>query len=406
MPRRCFGHDAKLAKLRSELPVLSSFTYLNTGTSGPLPSKVTETMEGALRAQSLGPRTGREYFDLLDETKQECRQALSSMLGCKPHEVALTRNTTEGLNMVTLGMNWNAGDEAVTTNVEHPGVLLPLAVARERYGVTLRIADVSSPGSDPLEAIARHITGRTRLVAISHVSYSTGAVLPVAEVAAVAHDKDAMVLVDGAQSFGAIDVDVRSLGVDFYAVPGQKWLCGPEGTGALFASRDAWSRVRVTFAGYDTVEDYDDYGGMLARVDARRFEHGTRGLPELSGQLAACRWHLEEVGISWARTRAESLAGLARKMLSDIEGVLVVTPDEHAGLVSCTTGAVDPESLAAELARSKVLVRSVRRSLERPALLRLSTAFFNTAEEVELAVSLVAEAMAREGKGRGPGGTP
>ncbi len=414
--RSAGGSDAaKISDLRHALPVLGSANYLNTGTTGPLPSPVASAMARTLESQAAYPRTGREYFELVDSSKAACREELAAMLGCSPSEIALTHNTTEGLNFITLGVNWTRGDEAITTDVEHPGVLLPLWVVRERYGVTVKVANLLGQPCDPVDAVVRHITPRTKLISLSHVSYSTGEILPVAEIAAEAHRRGVLVLVDGAQSFGAIPVDVRGLGADFYSVPGQKWLCGPEGTGALYSSQAAISQIRTTFASYGTMDDYNDHGGMLVKEDGRRFEQGTTSLADLEGQAAAARWHREAVGQAWAYRRIGDLARLARGLLEDLDGVNVITPPLHAGLVSFALasvgpasagpgsagpdsagpdsaglGSAGPDTLVAELAKRSILVRSIRR----PAGVRISTGFFNTEEEIAAALAAIAEILA------------
>ncbi len=386
------GNDPRLIEVRSELPVLGVVNYLNTGSAGPLPRVVADAVAEAATAQVAEPRTGSAYYERVEAVKDACRAAVAGMLGCLPTEIALTHNTTEGMNFVSLGVNWVPGDEAVTTNVEHQGALLPLWVVKERYGVTVKTADLLSAPCDPVDAVVRLITPRTKLVSLSHVSYSTGDVLPIAEIVAEAHERGVLVLVDGAQSFGALPVDVVALGADFYSVPGQKWLCGPEGTGALYSSQAAVSQIRTTFASYGTVDAYNDYGGFLVRPDGRRFEQGTVHLPDLAGHLAALEWMSRAVGDRWAHRRIHDLAASARTLLAGVEGVEVVTGNDHAGLVTfriIRDGAqgMQPDDLVRELARRSILIRSI----ERLAALRLSMGFFNTADELVDAVDAVSE---------------
>jgi L-cysteine/cystine lyase len=385
--------DAKVAEVRRDLPVLERVTYLNTGTSGPLPRPVADAMVQAVAEQSSYPRMGRAYSDLVASTKRAGREAMAAMLGARPEQIALTHNTTEGLNFITLGVNWVRGDEAVTTNVEHPGALLPLWIVKDRYGVTVKTADLQSGPSDPVDAVVRLLTPRTKLVSLSHVSYSTGEVLPVREIAAAARERGVLTLVDGAQSFGAMRLDVRALGVDFYSVPGQKWLCGPEGTGALYSSQEAISQIRTTFASYGTVDGYNDYGGMLVKEDGRRFEQGTMHLPDLVGQAAAARWLSQVVGEQWAYDRIRRLAAFTRDRLASLDGVDVVTGPHHVGLVTFGVGGVDPELVVGDLASRGILIRSI---FHRPAV-RMSLGFFNTEREVTEAVSALAEVLAEAG---------
>jgi L-cysteine/cystine lyase len=373
--------DEKVAAIRKQMPSLTGVAYLNTGTTGPLPEPVTTAICDTAQRQLHQPRLGREYFDEVQAVKQDLRAGLAEHLGVRDTEIALTRNTTEGMNFITLGVNWVRGDEAVTTNVEHPGVLLPLWIVKERYGVTVKTADLLDERADPVDAVVRLITPRTKLVSLSHVSYSTGNVLPLAEIAAEAHQRGALVVVDGAQSFAALSFDLTDLGVDFYSMSGQKWLCGPEGTGALYSAQRAVSQIRPTFASYGSVDGYNDYGGMLIKADGRRFEQGTTHLPDLVGQLAAVRW-LRAVGLDWAAARSRQLAARARCRLLEMPGVRVITDPDQAGLVSFALEGSDPQEVVAALAASGVLARSI------PAQdwVRFSLGYFNTADDIDVAL--------------------
>jgi len=382
--------DDHLARVRDGLPSLAGRTYLNSGTTGPMPRPVAEAVCEAAMTHLTEPRTGREHFERAQEVKQACRAALAGLLGCRPTEIALTHNTTEGMNLITLGVNWAPGDEAITTNVEHPGALLPLWIVRDRFAVTIKTADLESRPSDPVDAVVRLITPRTKLISLSHVSYSTGDVLPVAEIARAAHERGVLVLVDAAQAFGAMGIDMATLGADFYSVSGQKWLCGPEGTGALYSAQHAISQIRTTFAGYGTIEAYNDYGGLLVRDDGRRFEQGTMHLPDLAGLLAATTWMTATVGEAWAHRRIHDLAAMARAELAKLDGVEVITGADHAGLVSFAVGDADPQDLVQRLAGRAILVRAI----PRPAAVRLSAGCFVTDDEMTAAVAAIGEELA------------
>nr|WP_245302388.1 aminotransferase class V-fold PLP-dependent enzyme [Symbiobacterium terraclitae] len=367
-----------MMEIRAQVPAVSTQVYLNTGTAGPMPEPVRAAMVESLASQLADGRIRADYYVKLSRLKREIRERHAALLGCDPEEIALTQNTTDGMNMVTLGVNWQPGDEAITTNLEHAGALFPLFAARQRYGITIRIADVLDRPEEAAAVIERLITPRTKLISLSHVSYITGAVLPIREIAEVAHRHGVLLLVDGAQSFGAMPVDVKALGVDFYAVTSQKWLCGPEGAGALYASRDAISQVRITFASYGTAQSYDLYGGLLPWGNAKKFEQGTVQPAVLAGQLAALRWLTEEVGTDWAHGRIRRLAADARELLAAVPGVTVVTPAETAGLVTFQVEA-NADAVLKALAAQEIIVRTV----PHPRSLRLSTGFYNTEEELE-----------------------
>ena len=178
------------------------------------------------------------YLDSV-QRMDEARAGVAAVIGADLDEVALTHATTDGMNIGTWAIDWQPGDRAVTTRHEHAGGLGPLYVVRDRLGVELAFATFEGDASDDvvMAAFERAIVPGTRLVSVSHVLWTTGMVLPIARIAALAHERGALLLVDGAQAAGALPVSVAELGADMYAVPAQKWLLGPEGMGAFWVRR-------------------------------------------------------------------------------------------------------------------------------------------------------------------------
>lgn len=264
----------------------------------------------------------------------------------------------------------------VTTDVEHPGILVPLHHLARRFGVGLRIV--------PPAAVAGAINERTRLVAFSHVSFSTGAVLPVAEVVAAG----VPVLIDGAQAVGAIPVDVHALGVDYYAFSGQKWLCGPEGTGGLYVRRG--SSLEATFVSTHSLRPSLGGGRDPANVTladgATRFEGGSFFRPAIRGLNATLRWLVDDVGLDTVFLRTRELATYCHERVRELPGVEMLTPRAAlAGLVSFRLG--DPVRAVTYLREHGVIVRSIPETQS----IRVSCAFFNTTEEIDRLVELLGE---------------
>src|SRR4051795_2251283 len=206
------------ARLRSAFPVLERTAYLNSGTCGPVAAA---TQRAAVEAWRLAAEEGRsgDYYQRLIELSGHLRERYARLLGAALEDVALTAGTSDGIGRVIAGLELGPGDEIVTADDEHPGLQGPIIAAREQRGVTVRAV--------PLDAVADAVTGATKLVACSHVSWHSGAVAPVEALAQTARTDGVPVLLDGAQSFGAIPVDVAALGITFFAGSGQKWLCGP-----------------------------------------------------------------------------------------------------------------------------------------------------------------------------------
>ena len=229
----------KLTAVREALPALSAGIYLNTGSVGPMPAETAAAMADiATYERDLG-RAHPDYFLESMARMDEARAGVAAVLGSDVGAVALTHSTTDAMNAATLLPDWRAGGRVVTTAHEHAGGVGPLYALRDRNGVELAFVDAGDDGDDDrtLAAFDAAITPGTRLVSISHVLWTTGAVMPVARIAELAHDRGAIVLVDGAQAAGAIPFRFDDLGADLYAVSAQKWLLGPEGMGALVAGR-------------------------------------------------------------------------------------------------------------------------------------------------------------------------
>ena len=231
-----------VAMARIDLPSARAAAYFNAGTFGPIPLVADAAMRAHLdRSRDTG-RIGSSGFGQWLAQMDEARAAFARVLGASPDEIALTHATTDGCNTVLWGLTFEPGDEIVTSTDEHPGLTAPLEELARVRGVLVRAV--------PHEKIAESISANTKLVAISHVLWTDGAILDVAAIAKQARAVGALVLVDGAQSVGAIPVDPRALDVDFYTVSGQKWLCGPSGTGALWVAPGSLERVGTPWPWY------------------------------------------------------------------------------------------------------------------------------------------------------------
>ncbi len=367
-------------EIRQQFPAVLTQAYLNTGTAGPLSRPAAEAIEQWNRRQlNEGRSNFSVYMDEYRPMQDRLRAQFGRLFNAGSDEIALTLHTTNGMNIGTWGLRWQPGDEIVTDAHEHPGGLMPVYTVAQRYGLTVRT--VSMPGEDSDEALierfARAITDKTRLVSVSHVSWKTGAILPIAEIAAIAHRHGALIGVDGAQSGGSIPIDVKELDVDFYAVPGQKWLCGPEGTGALYVRSECLADLLPTYAGYPSQKSMDNEGHYLPADGAKRFEMGTVYWPGLAGLHASLTWR-EEMGADALYTQIQEITGTCREMLEEIPGLTIVTPQTHAGLLSFSMEGVDADEAVTRLTEQKIVIRSVHG----PDLIRVSTSFYNDESDV------------------------
>jgi L-cysteine/cystine lyase len=373
----------KLAAVREALPSLGAGIYLNTGSAGPIP------VESAAAVEELSTwelRTGRahpDYFETFLERMAEARAGVAAILAADVDSVALTHATTDGMNIATWAIDWQAGDRAVTTTHEHPGALGPLVAIRDRLGVAVTFADIGDGGDDErtVAAFDDAILPGTRLVSLSHVLWTTGAQLPIERIAEIAHERGALVAIDGAQAVGAIPVSAAETGADFYAVAGQKWLLGPEGTGAIWASPLAIDRAVPSIAGWFSFESIDLRGAAVYHPDARRFEASNHHKPSVVGLARSCGWLSMYVGLPWIHARGTSLARATADRLAGIPGVALLTPrDRMATLVTFRIAGWPAELALAELS-SRVF--AIARTIEPIDAIRISVGFFNSEAEIE-----------------------
>jgi L-cysteine/cystine lyase len=336
-------------------------------------------MREMIALQASRGRMSAAAVDAGRQRQAAVRSAVGRVLGRPAGEIAIAQSSTHAMNAVIWGLNLVPGDELVTTGMEHPGLVVPLAAAARRSGAVLRVVDVGD-GSGGLEEVVRTACSpRTRLVALSHVSWLTGAVLDIRGAATAAHEVGAVVLVDGAQAAGAIAVDPVVLGVDAYAMPAQKWLLGPEGLGALWVSDAARDRLSVVFSGYETGTDHGWDGSLTMYVDARRFEASTQPEILLAGWAASIQW-LEGLGWDAVHAATAAAARSCRRALDETDGVQVDPPRQSgSGLVAFSVPGVAPETAAAALAGQGVIVRP----LPVPGQLRASCAFFTDSDDIK-----------------------
>ncbi|MGH9536259.1 MAG: aminotransferase class V-fold PLP-dependent enzyme, partial [Terriglobales bacterium] len=287
---------------RAEFPVTEKLVYLNHAAVAPLSRRARAAMAAFLaEATEQGAWEGETWMAGYDA----CRQVLARLLGAGPNDIALLKNTTEGMATVALGLDWRPGDRILTVNCEFPANLYPWLALRAQ-GVEVEFVPQHNGGVD-LEALRRQARG-ARLVALSWVQYLSGARLDVAAVGEICREAGALFFLDAIQGLGALPLNAPASGVDFLAADGHKWLAAPEGAAVFYVHPDALARLTPRVVGWMSVEPWADFSAAARlaaagagrpaaplpwRGDARRFECGTLNTLGLRGLAAAAELLLE-----------------------------------------------------------------------------------------------------------------
>ncbi len=382
--------------LRRHFPVVRHTAYLATSVRGAVPDLALEAMQKALAWEAEFGGGHPEYAQRLQQARARVREHLAALLCTRPDRIALTDGAAHAVQLVLHGLPLWPGDEVVVSDDVDAAVWLAVHLQRQRRGIVVRVVD-GRLAPDDLVAAVNAMTGpRTRLVVTAHVSPATGQRQPVERLCEVAHAKQAFLLVDGRQGAGVDAVDVEAAGIDFYAVDGGTWLCGPEGVGALYVRRDAWSVLEPAFAGPSALAApgaVQPYGGFWLAPNAARFDCAHAGLAAWTGWAEALRFLRAEAGWDFIRTRVRGLSGYLLDRLLSMDGVRVWTPREgRAGLVVFQTARLAPDAVAAACAARDVRVEVL------PDAVRAATAMYNQEADIDRLVQALAEAGSLRGR--------
>jgi L-cysteine/cystine lyase len=346
---------------RAAFPVLERLAYLNAGTNGPLARATAEAMVAQTLVDLTEGRAGTSYYTATRELRERVRGQVAELIQVPAENLALTTSTTNGCNIVLAGLGLGPDDEVVTTDEEHFGLVGPLHVS----GVRVRVAATRGLApADALDRLVDAVTPKTRLLALSHVSWVTGNELPIAALRA---QTGLPLLVDGAQSGGAIAVDATPY--DYYTVSGQKWPCGPDSTGALYI-RDPDS-LRVSAPTSFSQMRFDPDGAFEPKEGAGRFDHGYIGATLLAGLGAAL-----DAAPEWRFERARETAARFRDALS--EHYEVVTAPDQSTLVAFRPHD-EPAQAVERLADRDVIVREIPGS----GLVRVSCGYWTSDDDLQ-----------------------
>jgi L-cysteine/cystine lyase len=378
---------------RLEFPGLSNKVYFNYGGQGPLPRTALEAIIHTHKfLQHQGPFSGRVNARLQQKTEQ-LRQQMADELGVTPDTLTLTENVTVGCNIPLWGLDWQAGDDILLTDCEHPGIIATVKELARRFGLNYRFCPIYSTlnEGDPIEVISQNLTPQTRLLVLSHVLWNTGQVLPLRKIVTLCHQKGVQVLVDAAQSVGMLPLYLEEIEVDFYAFTGHKWWCGPAGVGGLYIHSNALETLSPTFIGWRGIE-IDDTGEVQDwKPDGRRFEVATSAYPQYEGLKAAI-----EVHQNWGKKEERyaticQLSAYLWEKLAQIDQVhcLKASPP-LSGLVSFT---LENNHSHAEMVKKLEKQGFQIRRLLSPDCLRACVHYFTLPEEIDQLVAAITQCL-------------
>lgn len=372
-----------IEKIRSEIPAASRSIYMNTGWAGPRPVPVTQAIKERYDYEaSDGPGHAVAVISA-QEAQARLKSNLGRLLGVTAEEIAFTANTTEALNMVISGLPLQSGDEIVFCDLEHTAVVIP-ALFQKNRGAAVKVVKIDA--ADDKAAILNKfndvMSSKTKLVIASHIQASTGLRMPVKELSAMAHQRNAWFLVDGAQAVGHINVNMPEVGADFYAFPGHKWLLGPEGLGVLYVRRELVSRLNPIMYSEDAVTGFGFDGNFIPNQNnMSKFTSSTQA-PALFVGLNAAVEYISAIGLPGIEAHIMDLSSLLKRAMPKIAGVTLLSKMDGelaSGIVSFQIKGAEPSEVATNLWNSG---HCVARWVNYPACTRLCISFFNNDRDV------------------------
>ncbi len=372
--------------VRDQFLVPRKLAPMNAANLCPSPRPVLQALYDNTRSidEDPSPYNRRK----MSQGKEDTRSVLADYLRVSPEEIVITRNTSEANNLVSSGLDLGEGDDVVIFADNHPSNNAAWTEKARRFGFQVRAVNPVSPHRGPeyyLSAFADHLSTRTRVLAFTHVTNSVGDLFPAKALCALARDRGVMTLIDGAQSFGVLDVDLSDIQPDFYTGSAHKWPCGPKEAGVLYISRNVHSRIAPS-----VISLYRGSTGISRRMEGM----GQRDNPAIMAFGEALQFQMN-VGMRTIETRTRELTQALIEGLEAIDGVTLWThphPERSASVVTFEAGSLDPARLAETLYTNDGIIAASRSGADRPGI-RLSPHFYNLSEEIDRTVATIGRYM-------------
>ncbi|MEM3852614.1 MAG: cysteine desulfurase [Methanomassiliicoccales archaeon] len=393
-------------ELKKDFPLFSApgnekLVYLDSAATSQKPESVLKAVADFERTVNANVHRGMYSISIeATERFERAREKVAAFINASPEEVIFVRGATEGLNIVALALGiqrLNPGDEVLLTRMEHHSNIIPWQLLRWK-GIKVRYAPVTAGGLLDVEAMKSLIGPRTRAVSLTHVSNVLGTINPVREIADIAHERGAVVIVDGAQSVPHIRTDAVKLGGDFLAFSGHK-MCAPNGIGVLWGRRQLLEELEPVFGGGEMISEVGDETSSWAELP-HKFEAGT---PNVSGAigLGAAVDYLESVGMDYVERMERDLLNYALERMKEVRGMEIYGPqdqEQRCGVISFNLSGVHNHDVSDILAAQGVAIRAghhcampLMHDLGVPGTARISFYLYNTRDDVDAFIRALAE---------------
>jgi cysteine desulfurase/selenocysteine lyase len=362
-------------------PILKQWDFFNHAGVCPLPKVAADALRKyAQQAQEVAYIDTGWYRDI-----EKLRVAAAKLINCHGEEIALVKNTSEGIATVANGIDWRPGDRIVTTAVEYPANIYPWMDVSKRFGVELVMVNEQSIGGRravPMDELLREIQHpKTRLVALSHVEFASGQRHDITTIGKLCREQGKLFCIDAIQSLGILPVDVQAMNIDYLSADGHKWMLGPEGAGIFYCRRELLQQTRPLIVGWMNVINQEDYGSydFTFKNDARKFECGSYTVATLLSLKAAVELLLA-MGIDAIENR---IRGMTESLIEELQskGYCIISPrngGSWSGIVSFTSPTHDHNEIWRDLRQNHKTEIALREGR-----LRVSPHFYNTEEQID-----------------------
>ncbi|MDB4920109.1 MAG: aminotransferase class V-fold PLP-dependent enzyme [Mucilaginibacter sp.] len=380
--------DQEVQQLRAETGGTAKRIHFNNAGASLPPDIVVDTVINYLNEEAIygGYETEYKYRELLDDTYTQ----IARLINADTDEIAIVENASAAWGMAFNGIDFKKGDVVITSEMEYVTNLIGFLNAQKTYGIEFKVISNDEHGNFSLAALKNAISPQTKLIAITHISSTAGAMVPIIEIGKIARKHNILYLVDACQSAGQVPVDVKEIDCDMLSVTGRKYLRAPRGTGFLYVRKEVQDKLKLIFmdgfsAPWVSQTDYK------VRNDARRFELYEKNRALTLGLSKAVGYALN-IGIERIWQRIRHLAGLMRRQLEDIEGITVHdSGDQQCGIVTFSVNGMDSVLVKSELAANQINV-SVGKAIstliymnknQLSSIVRASVHYYNTEEEIK-----------------------